>query len=602
MVKLRPYQEDLLQKAERALAKPDARVMLQLPTGGGKTRIAAALLDGWLQIGGKAAWLTHRQELSAQTRDALNDNGVWATNTLVWGVDDPAPSETDGVVIEMVQTVSRRNSYRSVWDEYGPEDLLVIDEAHHAPARGWERTIRQWRGKAVGLTATPWRIEKNLGFKHLFDCLIPGPQISELQAKGYLANAKVYTPDSDGIIIGGRLNSKGEYIEREIELANQGRPGVMTARALEFWQNRAQGRQTIIYAVSVGHAENLAAVFNDADVPAAVILGDTHKDVRDWRLQQFRNGELKVLVNLAVATEGFDLPDASCVVLARPTMSLALYLQMVGRGLRRKPEGADYTDCLILDLAGNYKEHGFPDVEREWSLEPRGQQGQGGHPPVVRCCDCEGVSPASSHSCQYCESPFGQDCDRCGQWRAWKWWNAEDYCQDDHELVCDRCHPDAHILANLPVGEGLKEMLRKEPVDSETKLNLSDLHTGNAARDLLCEVMENLIYAKKVDDTGTFIRILERQLKPLLRKEKQLRNAEIKEMIAEFEAAITPASLEFYNDILEISEGRRRITEIVVSQENGISYLWEENGEVHWSDWSPWSQDELSPLGQGEEE
>ena len=123
-----------------------------------------------------------------------------------------------------------------------------------------------------------------------------------------------------------------------------------------------------------------------------------------------------------------------------------------------------------------------------------------------------------------------------------------------------------------------------------------------AARDLLCEVMENLIYAKKVDDTGTFIRILERQLKPLLRKEKQLRNAEIKEMIAEFEAAITPASLEFYNDILEISEGRRRITEIVVSQENGISYLWEENGEVHWSDWSPWSQDELSPLGQGEAE
>ena len=115
----------------------------------------------------------------------------------------------------------------------------------------------------------------------MFDCLIPGPQISELQAKGYLANAKVYTPDSDGIIIGGRLNSKGEYIEREIELANQGRPGVMTARALEFWQNRAQGRQTIIYAVSVGHAENLAAVFNDADVPAAVILGDTHKDVRD---------------------------------------------------------------------------------------------------------------------------------------------------------------------------------------------------------------------------------------------------------------------------------------------------------------------------------
>ena len=492
----------------------------------------------------------------------------------------------------MAQTVSRRNHYEGVWDGYSPRDLLVIDEAHHATAPGWKRAIEQWPGRVIGLTATPWRLEKNLGFDHLFNHLILGPQIKDLQSDGWLANAKVSMPESDGIILGGRLNSNGEYIEGDIELANQGRPNVMTAGALEFWRNHAQDRQTIIYAVSKGHADNLARVFNNDGVQAAVILGDTPPEVRDRRIRQFSTGELKVLINVAVATEGFDLPDASCIVLARPTMSLALYLQMVGRGLRRKPDGGD---CLILDLAGNSKVHDEPKKNRQWSLEPRGWQDEGNPPPVVRCPDCEGVSPAASHSCQVCENPFGKSCQRCGEWRAWKRWGAETYCGNDHDRDCDLCHPDTHILANLPVTEGLKEMLRKEPVDSQTKkLNLSEIHTVDAARDLLCEVMENLIYAKKVDDGGAFTRILERQLEPLVRKEKQLRKAELKETIAELETAITPASLKLKADIEELYEGRRKVIAIEVDFEKGVSCLWEENGEVHRSDWTPWSWDASS--------
>ena len=518
MVELHPYQRDLLQQAERALAPPKARVMLQLPTGGGKTRIAAALLAGWVRSGCKAAWLTHRRELSAQTRDALNDNGVWAANTLVWGIDDPAPSATEGVVIEMVQTVSRRNNYRSVWDEYGPKDLLVIDEAHHAPARGWERTIRQWPGPAIGLTATPWRIEKNLGFDHLFNHLILGPQISYLQSKGYLAEAKLLIPDSDGIIIGGRLNSKGEYIEREIELANQGHPGVMTAGALEFWQRHAQGRQTIIYAVSVRHAENLAAVFNNAGVRAGVILGATNQKgpERDRNIRQFSDGDLKVLVNVDVATEGFDLPDASCVVLARPTMSLALYLQMVGRGLRPKRDGGN---CLILDLAGNVKRHGFPDDEREWSLEPRGQQGYGEPPPVVRCPDCEGVSPAASHSCQFCEYSFGKSCQRCGQWRAWERWSAEADCGSVHDLVCDSCHLDAHRMAKLPVFGKLRKVMEEELIESQTKFDPFNLHTLDAVHGQMRDVARDLAHTYNKAPFNA----LTQRFNSLLRREAQLR-------------------------------------------------------------------------------
>ena len=134
-------------------------------------------------------------------------------------------------------------------------------------------------------------------------------------------------------------------------------------------------------------------------------------------------------------------------------------------------------------------------------------------------------------------------------------------------------------------------MLQEEAVDSETKLNLSDLRTSEAARDSLYEVMENLVFAKKVDDTRNFIRILEGQLKPLLRKENRLRKAEIEEEKAELAATINPATLEFITAVEELYEGRRKVTEIMFSLEKGIAYRWEEDGEVHTSDWTPWSGD-----------
>ena len=286
MLRLRPYQDDLLRRTQDALAPPQARTLLQLPTGAGKTRIASALLAARIQDGGKGVWLTHRRELSAQTGQALNHSGIRAANTQDWRID----------------------------------------------------------------TATPWRLAKDRGFNHLFDRLIVGPPIRELQSQGYLAQSQVLMPDSAAIIVGGQIANTGDYNESGIELANPGLHDVMTGGALEFWRHRAQGRQTIIYAVSIKHAENLAAVFNNAAIPAAVILGNTPPEIRHELMRQFSDARLKILVNVEVTTEGVDLPDAACVVLARPTMSLALYLQMVGRGLRPKPDGGN---CLILDLAGN---------------------------------------------------------------------------------------------------------------------------------------------------------------------------------------------------------------------------------------------------------
>ena len=579
MVKLRPYQEKLLQKAQKALEPPDARVMLQLPTGSGKTRIAAALLAEWVRGGGKAAWLTHRRELSDQTRDVLNNSGVYATNTLEWEFYDLAPAISGGVVVLMAQTVSRRNHFEGVWNEYGPKDLLIIDEAHHATAHGWQRAIHQWPGRVIGLTATPWRLEKNLGFNHLFHSLILGPQISELQAKGFLADAEVVWPDSDGIIIGGRLSSNGEYIEREIELANEDRPGVMTAGALEFWQRHAPGRQTIVYAVSVGHAENLSRVFNDADVPAGVILGNMLAKERDRAINQFKDKKLKVLVNVAVATEGVDLPDASCVVLARPTMSLALYLQMVGRGLRPKDDGGN---CLILDLAGNSKSemHGLPNVEREWSLEPSGQQSEGGHPRVIRCRDCERVSPAAKHDCKHCGSPFGKTCLRCGDWRAWKRWSAVPHCHEAHDEVCDLCHPDAHILANLPVTEGLKEMLRKTLNENLTEVNPSSLQSLEDVQDRICELAENLVHAKRIGDMAT-LNLTTEQFKLLLKRETQLKRVRLSEVSPKLKADLNEVFRKLGDEVTHLNAE--------YNDEKGVRITFRLNGGKETVlNWLPW--------------
>ncbi len=454
MVELYPYQKDLLHQAETALTRPKARVMMQLPTGGGKTRIAGELLAEWLKDGRKAVWLTHREELAEQTCRMLTDSGVHAivVNRKTWSSGYDAPSNHNGVVILMAQTVGRRTSKRNIWGNYGSNDLLVIDEAHHAIADGYKRGINQWPGQAIGLTATPWRLSKTDRFDPLFKELFPGPQVVQLQDWGWLCESRTLMLHPEDIIRGGDI-ADGDYTPSGIMRANRDHYDVLTAGALRFWQSHAAERQTIIYAISKVHASNLTAVFKDEGIPAAVMLSDTPLEERARAIEMFRNGTLRVLVNVAVATEGFDLPDASSIVLTRPTKSLALYLQMVGRGLRRKADGGD---CLILDLAGNAGIHGLPEENREWSLQPRGISSDGDE-PAVWCGECNGVSPAASHFCRHCNSPLGQDCGRCGKWRTMRRWALADGCAHQHDVVCDLCHLDAHMAANLPESRELRQ-------------------------------------------------------------------------------------------------------------------------------------------------
>ena len=296
-------------------------------------------------------------------------------------------------------------------------------------------------------------------------------------------------PRDEDRILGGEIDIIGDYTEKGIETANANKD-VMTARALDFWQEQAEGRPTIIYAISVGHARNLAAVFTGSGIAAGLILGDTSPVNRTNAIEGFRTGKLKVLVNVAVATEGFDLPDASCIVISRPTKSLSLYLQMVGRGLRPKDNGGN---CLILDLAGNALEHGLPEDECEWSLAARGESG-GGEAPVVWCKLCKRVSPATRQSCKWCGAPFGKNCQRCGKWRAWKHWSRLALCPYTHDEVCDLCHEDAHIEAHIPNIDPANNTSEKYETEAESIGDTNDLDKKLASlvRELLEQEKERM--------------------------------------------------------------------------------------------------------------
>ncbi len=537
------YQQDLVRKVQRALASGDSRkrVMMQLPTGGGKTRIAGALLSDWLVNGSKAVWLTHRKELSEQTRDSLIDDGVSAMTNVAWTSGSDAPAMPSGVMILMAQTVGRRTARRDVWARYDARDLMVIDEAHHATAPGWERAIEQWPGPVLGVTATPWRLSRTEGFDHLFSELICGPQTEDLQTEdlqneSYLCRSRVVWPDPERRIQGGKIGATGDYTESGIEDANQDRPAVMTDGILGLWREHAADRQTVAYAVSRGHAENLVRVFNTAGVPAAILLGDTDRRSRQQAIEDFRVRKIRVLVNVAVATEGFDLPDASCVIIARPTESLALYLQMVGRGLRKKRDKRDAGDCVILDLAANAFTHGLPEDRRKWTLAPRGTPAVGnGRKPVVRCSKCGTVSPASSHCCKECEHDFGKKCVRCGKWRPWARWQYEEHCGDAHDFVCDLCHVDTHILDGLPVSAPLNELILFETTEYEGMSHDRELVIHNELAGRLAAVLAELLESERHAVAGADDERRRELRSHIARREAQMQNdAEQDKLFAEY--------------------------------------------------------------------
>lgn len=352
-----PFQVDVIARVKaELLATAAARVLMVIPTGGGKTVTSVQIIVAMALHGCRVLILLHRRELLQQ----------WALKLYAAGVDCGLiaagyPSRPEAMVqIAMVSTLHAR-AIRTATIDLPPADLVVVDEAHHTPAGTWSRILEAYPDAHVlGPTATPCRADGR-GLGGFFRVMVRGPSMAELIASGFLAPFRVIAPAKPDL---SKIRvARGDFKRDELAAAMD-RPQLVGDVTTQ-WLRHGEGRKTIVYAVDRRHAQHIANSFGEANVVAAVIDGVTPVDERDALLRKFAAGEIQVIVNVGVFVEGTDIPDVSCIIIARPTKSIGLYLQMVGRGLRSAP---GKKDCIIIDHAGVVEMHGFPDEPIAWEL------------------------------------------------------------------------------------------------------------------------------------------------------------------------------------------------------------------------------------------
>jgi superfamily II DNA or RNA helicase len=281
-------------------------------------------------------------------------------------------------------------------------DIIIIDECHHARAASYEKIINRYpNALLIGLTATPARTDgKGLGT--LFSVIVNVISYPQLIEQGWLVPFVLYEPtdiDFSGVTTTGGDFNKKQADERLAKSKIYG-------DVLEHWQKLAHDRSTVLFASSVEDSKRFAESFEQIGVVAAHVDGATKEDERKRIFDGFRAGKIQVLCNVGVATEGTDLPIASCIVLANPTRSLVLHHQMVGRGLRIN-EGK--TNCLILDHVGNHKRLGWIDDEIEWTLDCNKKatnKTMATAPSIRRCPKCFFSMRGGTNKCEACGHEF----------------------------------------------------------------------------------------------------------------------------------------------------------------------------------------------------
>lgn len=401
MIELRPYQNDMLNGVRLAL-RTYKNVLLQSPTGSGKTVLAASMLSSCSHLG-KRAWFTvPRIELVEQTIETFENMGI-PHGVIAAGF---RPNPYQQIQIASIDTLKHRLG------KYQPPDLVVTDECHHSMAQGWVNVINSIpNARCVGLTATPERLDgKGLGA--IYNEIVKGPSVRWLIEQGYLAKYRAFAPPAPDLA--GVHTKMGDYARDELA-ASMDKPTI-TGDAVAQYLKYARGKRGIAFGVSVSHSQHIADSFKAAGIVAVHLDGKTPKADRAAAMRAFRSGQIQILTNCGLFAEGVDVPSLEAVLLLRPTQSLAMYLQMVGRVLR--PSNGK-ENGLILDHAGLIAKHGLPDEEREWSLLGRKerQKSEGGdtvkmrqcpkcfacHEPAPKCPECGHVYPVVERQPEHVE-------------------------------------------------------------------------------------------------------------------------------------------------------------------------------------------------------
>ena len=348
---LRTYQFQAIDAARAARRAGHRRILLSSPTGSGKTVIAVAMIARAVELGDRVLVIAHRKELIDQFWSRLQDVGIDAG---VMRSTDERTDVTRPVQLGTIQTLTRR--------DLPPAGLVVVDEAHRCPGESYARVLEAYpRATVLGLTATPSRLDGR-PLKEHFDALIQVAAYSALIDQGSIIAPVVYAarepPDVRKV---KRLG--GDFSEKGLETAV--RKGHVMGDVVASWQRLAEGRSTVLFAVGIEHSRDLVERFVAAGVKAEHLDGMTPEDERQAILVRLETGKTTLVSNVGVLCEGWDQPSVKCCIMARPTLSLTLWMQCSGRILR--PYRGQ--KALILDHSGNVDRHGLPHEDREWSLD-----------------------------------------------------------------------------------------------------------------------------------------------------------------------------------------------------------------------------------------
>jgi len=354
-IKLFDYQEDMKARIEKALCLHRS-VMAQMPTGTGKTYLLTAVIDSFVKDNPNTkVWIVaHRRELVSQIEETIRKFHAYSAST-------------NDSLLTSVKTMSIQWLMRHYDEiEYEP-GMIVIDEAHYALAKTYKEMWDRFpKAKFLGLTATPCRLNGK-GFTDLFDVLVQSWDIPEFISKGRLATYDFVSIKSDGVtqqFIDSlqKRGADGDYQNKEMDMLLNKRPSIR--RLYQSFEEYGKDRKGIVYAINISHAKKIMELYQEHGVKAIAIDSKTPAAERQADIEAFKKGDIQVLVNVDIFSEGFDCPDVEFVQLARPTLSLAKYLQMVGRGLR---VAKGKKNCVIIDNVGLYRVFGLPSQTWNWN-------------------------------------------------------------------------------------------------------------------------------------------------------------------------------------------------------------------------------------------
>lgn len=393
-MKLYPHQESFVTDLRRALSISKC-VLAQAATGFGKTQVGAYMINGAIDKDKRTFFVVHRKELIEQTSKTLKNHGI--SHGIIQSGKPYNPLAK--VYVASIDTLKKR------LDDIEPPDFLIFDEAHHNSSKGWAKT-HAWAKAAgafiIGLTATPWRLDKK-GLDMFYDKMVIGPSVEWLIQNGYLSKYRAFSlnvPDMTGIKTKG-----GEYDTDALELIM--RDNSLYGCAIDNWKRLAAGKKTIAFAPTIETSRELVVKFKAAGVNAAHLDGETKDSLRRQTILDFANGKIDIISNVGLFGEGFDLSAIAerevpieAVILYRPTQSLSLHLQMIGRALRPKSEPA-----IILDHAGNCLRHGLPDDDFGWTLDGRKSKRKKKEESTIKARQCP--------QC-YCTFKMANKCPECG--------------------------------------------------------------------------------------------------------------------------------------------------------------------------------------------